>query len=182
MNLTLTFSFSGSSKFLVEMLSDRVSLKLRWLGLPLPLRSSASHNHNPVPLQIFPTQRHRGAENIFSLGALPPDPPNTEQRPLRRSRRYKTRQARPWRTNGMREAKQILRSGTAERSETAEGRESPTDRSFLHYTVGTSTKFFEEPRFLSHLLAFACVYILKGRGKWDSSGRSAGTSSRRRFA
>ena len=37
----------GSSKFLVEMLSDRVSLELRWLGLPLPLRSSASHNHNP---------------------------------------------------------------------------------------------------------------------------------------
>ena len=155
-------------RFLVEMISDRVSLKLRWLGLPrrrlsalrvrlrrifpplrfgaFPLRSSASHNHNPVPLQIFPTQRHRGAENIISLGALPPDPPNTEQRPMRRSRRYKPWQVRPWRTNGMREAKHILRSGTAERSETAEGRESPTDRSFIHYAVGTSTKFFGEPK------------------------------------
>ena len=39
----------------------------------------------------------------------------------------------------MREAKHILRSGTAERSETAEGRESPTDRSFTLCVVGTST-------------------------------------------
>ena len=36
---------------------------------------------------------------------------------------------RPWKANETREALTILRSGTAERSETAEGRESNTARS-----------------------------------------------------
>ena len=49
----------------------------------------------------------------------------------------------------MREEKHILRSGIAERSETAEGRENHTDRSFIHYAANTFTKFFEEPQILT---------------------------------
>ena len=53
---------------------------------------------------------------------------------------------RPWKANETREALTILRSGTAERSETAEGRESVNHRSLSQYFVAASIEATKEKR------------------------------------
>ena len=67
------------------------------------------------------------------LGACPQAKRSGALAEIRTHRSSLNKSRSPWKANACCEAQTILRSGTAERSETAEGRESPTARS-LHFT------------------------------------------------